>query len=44
MTTIRSKIERMVAVINENKTVLDAVDLMTGKYIGAVVVIGNTGG
>jgi CBS domain-containing protein len=43
MTTIRSKIERMVAVINENKTVLDAVDLMTGKYIGAVVVIGNTG-
>ena len=43
MATIRSTIERRVALIDENKTVLDAVDLMTEKYIGSVVVIGSAG-
>ncbi len=42
MATIRSKIERTVALIDEDKTVLDAVNLMTEKYIGSVVVIGDS--
>lgn len=43
MATIRSKIERTVALIDEDKTVLDAVELMTEKYIGSVVVMGDSG-
>lgn len=40
---IESKVERMVATISEDSTVLDAVKLMTDKFIGSVVVMGKEG-
>ncbi len=38
MTDISPKVERMVAILDENKNVLDAAALMVSKYIGSVVV------
>ena len=40
---ITSQIERNVATIDEHSTALDAAVLMTGKYIGALVVTGAYG-
>ena len=40
---ITSEIMKDVVVINENTTALDAAVLMTEKYIGSVVVKGDTG-
>jgi CBS domain-containing protein len=38
MADISPKIQRTVAIVDENKTVLDAAQVMAGKYIGSVVV------
>jgi len=40
---ITSQIERNVVTIDENSTTLEAATLMTGKYIGAVIVTGALG-
>lgn len=40
MAEIHSKIERMVAVLDEQKTALEAAQLMAQKFIGSVVVTG----
>ncbi|MDX8410376.1 MAG: CBS domain-containing protein [Mariprofundaceae bacterium] len=40
---ITSKIERMVAIVDEHVSALEAAELMTGKYIGSVVVTSNSG-
>lgn len=40
MAEIRSGIERVVAVLDENQTALEAARLMTEKHIGSVVVTG----
>lgn len=42
MADISPKIERTVAVVDENKTVLDAATIMVGRYIGSVVVTGSS--
>lgn len=42
MTEIYPKIERMVAVLDEHKTALDAAQLMAQKFIGSVVVTGQS--
>jgi CBS domain-containing protein len=42
MTDISPKIQRTVAVVDENKTVFDAATVMVGKYIGSVVVTGSS--
>ncbi len=42
MLDISPKIERMVAIVDENKTVLDAAAVMVGKYIGSVVVTASS--
>jgi CBS domain-containing protein len=42
MAEIYPKIERMVAVLDENKTALDAAQLMAQKFIGSVVVTGQS--
>ncbi|MDF0664767.1 MAG: CBS domain-containing protein [Nitrospira sp.] len=41
--TIASKIVRRVATIDENKSVLDAAELMTEEFIGSVVVTNTSG-
>lgn len=41
--TIRSKIVRRVATIDENKSVLDVAKLMTDEFIGSVVVTNSSG-
>ena len=41
--TIRSKIVRRVATIDENKSVLDEVKLMSEEFIGSVVVTNASG-
>ena len=41
--TIRSKIVRRVATIDENKSVLDAAKLMAEEFIGSVVVTNASG-
>lgn len=38
MTGVSSKVERKVAIIDENKSVLDAAAVMVERYIGSVVV------
>jgi len=38
MTDISLKIQRTVAIVDENKTVFDAAAVMTAKFIGSVVV------
>ncbi|MDX8411064.1 MAG: CBS domain-containing protein, partial [Mariprofundaceae bacterium] len=40
---ITSKIERMVAIVDEHVSTLEAAELMTRKYIGSVVVTSNSG-
>jgi len=40
---ITSEIERHVVTIGEHSTALEAATLMTGKYIGALVVTGSKG-
>jgi len=40
---ITSEIERHVVTIGEHSTALEAATLMTGKYIGALVVTGTSG-
>ena len=42
MADISPKVEYMVAIVDENKTVLDAATVMVGKYIGSVVVTGSS--
>jgi CBS domain-containing protein len=42
MAEIYPKIERMVAVLDEHKTALDAAQLMAQKFIGSVVVTGSS--
>ncbi len=41
MADISHRIERMVAVLDENKTALDAARLMSERFIGSVVVTGS---
>ncbi|TAM44571.1 MAG: CBS domain-containing protein [Gammaproteobacteria bacterium] len=41
MADISQRIERMVAVLDENKTALDAARLMSERFIGSVVVTGS---
>jgi CBS domain-containing protein len=41
--TIALKIVRRVATIDENKSVLEAAKLMTGEFIGSVVVTNSSG-
>lgn len=43
MTDISPKVERNVAVMDENDTVLDAARIMVERYIGSVVVDGGPG-
>ncbi len=42
MADISPKIQRTVALVDENKTVFDAATVMAGKYIGSVVVTGSS--
>lgn len=42
MTQISPKIERKVAMVDENQSVLDAAKVMVSKYIGSVVVTGSS--
>lgn len=42
MLDISPKIERKVAMVDENKTVFDAATVMVGRYIGSVVVTAST--
>ncbi len=42
MTDISPKIERKVAIVDENKSVLDAAAVMVEKYIGSVVITGSS--
>ncbi len=41
MADISQRIERMVAVLDENKTALDAARLMSERFIGSVVITGS---
>jgi CBS domain-containing protein len=41
MTDISPKVERRVALVDENETVLDAAAVMVGRHIGSVVVTGS---
>ncbi len=41
MADISQRIERMVAVLDENKTALDAARLMSERFIGSVIVTGS---
>jgi len=40
---IASKIEHMVALVDENVTALEAAELMREKYVGSVMVTSNSG-
>ena len=42
MAEISPKIQRTIALVDENKTVFDAATVMAGKYIGSVVVTGSS--
>lgn len=42
MTQISAKVERKVAMVDENQSVFDAATVMVGKYIGSVVVTGSS--
>lgn len=42
MMDISPKVERKVAIVDENKTVLDAAKIMVERYIGSVVVDGSS--
>lgn len=42
MAQISQKVERMVAILDENKTALDAAALMTERHIGSVVVTSHS--
>lgn len=42
MTEISPKVERNVAIVDENKTVLDAATVMVERYIGSVVIDGSS--
>lgn len=42
MAEIAQRVERVVAILDENKTAFDAVTLMTDKHIGSVVVTSDS--
>ena len=43
MADISPKVQRSVAVVSEDKSVLEAAQVMAGKYIGSVVVTNSSG-